>query len=271
MSPNLSQFASKLLPLVSKGVGLSAGVTMLLSSSGAFALSASSAGVPDVVVPTQQIPGTTAPNTTTPIPTNNPVNTTSSDIRFTCDYVNGNYQVMYHPESQPGQAFPWARPTDMGDGWTPLRRCQAIAERLEQYRSAGLQQMNTSVANGYNIVCVTTDKVPGCRIVFTVPPGQDPVATRDRVFQSLTVADSGQTPDVVNTFTGNGNILNQLLGRGGSSQHRVITSSQSHSRGPINLQQFLDSNDGGTGARLQGGGISQPAPSTSGHHLLNIR
>jgi hypothetical protein len=251
---------------------------MLLSSSGAFALSPSSAvnqqnqvqliaqSVPDVVVPTTQIPATTAPNTTTPIPTNNPVNTTSSDIRFTCDYVNGNYQVMYHPESQPGQEFPWARPTDMGDGWTPLRRCQAIAQRLEQYRPDGLEQMNTSVENGYNIVCVTTDKVPGCRIVFTVPPGQDPVSTRDRVFQSLTVADSGQTPDVVNTFTGSGNILNQLLGRSGSSQ-RVITSSPSHSRGPINLQQFLDPNDGGTGARLQGGGISQPAPSTSGHQL----
>lgn len=72
--------------------------------------------------------------------------------------------------------------------------------------------MQTGVENGYNTVCVTTDNVPSCRIVFTVPSGQDPMATRDSVFQNLAIADSGQQTAGVFTLRSNpnGQILNQL-------------------------------------------------------------
>jgi len=169
--------------------------------------------------------------------------------------VNGQYTVMYFPESQPGQSYAWATPGAMGGGWSSDRRCNEISRRLESYRPDGLVEMQTAVENGYNTICVTTEKAAGCRIVLTVPRGQDPMATRDRVFQNLTVADSGQQTQGVNTYTGSGsrnsgavgdliNLGNQVLGSGGS---RSLASS-----GNINLRPFLDRADGGTGAMLRG-------------------
>ncbi|WP_228053265.1 COP23 domain-containing protein [Nodosilinea sp. LEGE 07298] len=171
--------------------------------------------------------------------------------RFTCQLQNGEYTVMYSPTSQTGQAYPWAVPEDMGSAWPAERRCATISDRLEQYRPDGLLALETAVENGYNTVCVTTEAVPGCRIVFTVPSGQDAAITRDRVFDNLTIADRGDQTQGVTTFTGgNSDILGQIgnvLGLPGG------TSPSSRTSG-INLKPFLDPTDGGTGARLNGGG-----------------
>lgn len=175
--------------------------------------------------------------------------------RFTCQVNSGQYTVMYAPTSQPGQAYPWAVPQDLGSAWPAERRCQEISARLERYRPDGLLALETSMENGYNIVCVTTETVPGCRIVFTVPPGQDATLTRDRVFDNLTIADRGDQTQGVNTFAnGGGTTLEQIgniLGLPGSTQR------PSNSQG-INLKPFLDPVDGGTGARLSGGSAGRP-------------
>lgn len=172
----------------------------------------------------------------------------TSGTRFSCQQQNGEYTVMYAPESQPGQLYPWATPTLLGGGWTPERRCAEISRRLEQYRPDGLLQLQTGVENGYNTVCVTTQQVSSCRIVLTVPPGQDPLATRDRVFENIAVADSGQTTDAVTTFSeGSDDILGQIgnvLGIPGSDRSRRPAAS-------INLRPFLDRADGGTGTQLR--------------------
>jgi hypothetical protein len=180
----------------------------------------------------------------------------NDDPRFTCNLDNGKYTVMYHPESQPTEAYPWAIPSQMGGGWDPQRRCEVISSRLEQYRPDGLVELTTSKMNGYDILCVTTDANPECRIVLTVPVGQDPIATRDEVFDALTVADSGQQTQGVYTFTegdnplnnslegilnGDLSILNQTLG--GNSNLRL-------SGNGIYLKPFLAPQDGGTGAYL---------------------
>lgn len=236
-----------------KSLGLSAGIGCLLASSGAIAFLhpavAQSTPTPkDVEVETQT--GGTSPTNSG---SGNGGTVNNSNVRFGCQQINGEYTVVYYPKSQPGQAYPWAIPSNMGAGWTPERRCNEIARRLEVYRPEGLQEMQTSIENNYNIVCVTTQKNPNtCQIVFTVPPGQDPQSTRDRVFQNLTVADSGQTTQGVNTFTGNGresDVLNRVLGNIGLSS---LGNNRSFTNG-INLRPFLDSADGGTGARLTGG------------------
>lgn len=175
--------------------------------------------------------------------------------RFACQIHNGQPTVMYAPSSQPDQMYPWAVPQDMGSAWPAARRCEAISARLESYRPDGLLTLDTSVENGYNTVCVTTEAVSSCRIVFTVPPGQDPTLTRNRVFENLTIADQGQATEGVTTFTGgSGGILGQIgeilgqpsLGSGGLG-------SPTTTMGPINLRPFLAPSDGGTGARLTGG------------------
>jgi hypothetical protein len=182
----------------------------------------------------------------------------TSGTRFACQYTDGQYTVMYYPQSQPGQAYAWATPTELGGGWTEERRCNEISRRLEFYRPDGLLEMQTGIENGYNTICVTTQQNASCRIVLTVPPGQDPLVTRDRVFENLAVADRGQQTDSVTTFTGGDDgILNRI----GEALNIDLPGGRSNSSAnSINLRPFLDQADGGTGARLQGGVPAQSSP-----------
>jgi Circadian oscillating protein COP23 len=176
-------------------------------------------------------------------------NVANGTSRFACETANGQQTVVYRPQSRPGEAYPWAIPSDMGSSWNSPRRCGEISRRLETYRPDGLQELRIGVENRYNIVCVTTEKNPACRIVFTVPSNQDPVAVRDRVFRNLTLADSGQRTEGVNTFAGgNDNPLDSLFGKRPSQQARNV-SRKSPGQG-INLKPFLSQEDGGTANQI---------------------
>jgi hypothetical protein len=144
----------------------------------------------------------------------------------------------------------------MGSAWDSQRRCNEIGRRLESYRPDGLQELRIGVENRYNVVCVTTEKNSACRIVFTVPSNQDPVTVRDRVFRNLTLADSGQQTQGVNTFTaGNDNLLDGVLGR----QARSVRTSNRYSRSQgIDLKPFLSQEDGGTANNI-GNPVQVPA------------
>ena len=180
-----------------------------------------------------------------------PTSISSADTRFTCQLVNNEYTVMYSPESQPNQAYPWAIPSELGGGWTPKKRCDAITSRFETYRQDGLLELSTGVENGYDTICVTTQLDPtDCRLILTVPPGQDPKLTRDLIFDNLLVADDGQQTQGVYTFgdsQSGGNILDEV-GKviGGNSGNNASRRSPKN----INLKPFLDPADGGTGQRL---------------------
>lgn len=187
--------------------------------------------------------------TTTSESTSSPV---TSATRFTCENYNGEYTVMYQPETQPGQYFAWATPKKMGGGWDPIKRCNKIAERLERYRPDGLTEMRTSALNGYNVLCVTSQADPSCRLVLTVPPEQDPYQVRNNVFQNLISADSGQQTTGVSTYSANSGDLENIakLGRsllGGNKKQNLA------SQKTINLQPFLDRKDGGSGSQLKKG------------------
>lgn len=186
-------------------------------------------------------------------PQSTTITTPPSDARFSCEVNGGDYTVMYRPQSQPGQAYAWAQPTALGGGWSADRRCAEISRRLEFYRPDGLVEMRTSVENGYDIICVTTEADPTCRIVLTVPPGQDPIITRDRVFGNLTTADSGQQTQAVTTFdgSGDGDILNQIGDVIGVDLSSMRGNNRRATRsGAIDLRPFLDPADGGTGEQL---------------------
>lgn len=179
----------------------------------------------------------------------------NADTRFTCEQVNGEYTVMYYPESQPDEAYPWAIPTQLGGGWTPERRCDEITARFESYRQDGLLELTTGVENGYDTICVTTQLDPtDCRIVLTVPPGQDPQLTRDLIFDNLLVADDGGSTQGVYTFgdsQSGGDILGEL---GNVINGKDSTSSPDN----IDLRPFLDPADGGTGELLRNSAAPQP-------------
>lgn len=171
--------------------------------------------------------------------------------RFVCEMNGGEYTVMYYPESQPEASYAWATPGDMGGGWTAERRCNEISRRLEFYRPDGLVELQTSVENSYDIVCVTTEDDPSCRIVFTVPPGQDATQTRDRVFDNIASANSGESTQTVYTFqdAGDRDILNQV----GEALDVELPQlgSPGTARSGLYLKPFLDRMDRGTGEYLQ--------------------
>jgi hypothetical protein len=238
MSFNLYSPATRLLNLAAKGIGLSAGVAFLLSGSGVLAQVTTGGDIQVDTLPTSGSTTTTGGTVTT-----------NSDTRFSCQLNNGVYTVMYHPEDQT-RPYAWATPKALGGGWTAEKRCNAISDRLEAYRPDGLVDLRTSVQNGYNTICALTDRNSACRIVFTVPPGQDAETTLASVFENLTLADSGQTTNGVNTFTNRGNgldLLNGLLGRGTSGQVRSTAKTRVSN---IYLKPFLSVKDGGTATRL---------------------
>ncbi len=185
--------------------------------------------------------------------------------RFTCEIQDGEYTVMYRPKSEPGQAYPWAVPTAMGGGWTPELRCETISARLEEYRPDGLVELRTDVENGYDTICATTEEnLDDCRIVFTVPLGQDPVATRDAVFSNITLADAGSNTNAVNTLVGGTRLPDTDLSDSGLLGSEDINSAifgtveeilGSRSPRPtsnaIYLKPYLDASDGGTGLHLR--------------------
>lgn len=239
--------SSKLLRFISLG---SLGLSLCLGNSAAMAQFDSTGD--GVVVPTVPSGGTSAPvpiDTSTGIP---PSPSADGTTRFTCQTYNGQYTVMYQPQTQPGQFFPWAAPAALGGGWDTQRRCATIASRLELYRPDGLQELQTSVENNENIVCVTTEANSTCRIVLTVPRGKDPFVIRNSIFQNLTTADNGQQTTAVNTYGDRSNGANELYNLGrtllGGGNNRV-----SSSKGGINLKPFLDRKDGGTGNNLRSG------------------
>lgn len=216
---------------VRKLVGLSVSLGILLSSSMAFA---------QTQVPTEEdnnnTGGNTGGDTTLPI----------ADVtRFSCQQSpEGQPTVMYQPDSQPDQLYAWATPRQMGGGWTPQRRCEEIARRLELYRADGLRELRTGRENGMDTVCATTDDNPACRIVFTVPPGQDAFVTRNEVFQNLLTADSGQSTLPVYTFTSRGSGLLNLTPS--LSRKKPSASTIRNNKAPINVKRFLSPKDGGT-------------------------
>jgi hypothetical protein len=179
----------------------------------------------------------------------------NTDTRFNCEFVNGEYTVMYYPESRPDQGYAWAIPSALGGGWTPEKRCDAITTRFESYREDGLLELTTGEENGYDTICVTTQVDPrDCRLVLTVPPGQDPQLTRDLIFDNLLVADDGGSTQGVYTFgdrQGGGDILSEITNVLNGGSGKQSSNSQKSSPENINLRPFLDTADGGTGENLK--------------------
>ncbi len=273
MARQLFDFRLRQPAILLKTLGLAAGVALLIGGGSAVA-GTNTQGMTEtnrlialdpeparVRIPDPQ----TNPEASDP----DPETRTANGERFTCQSFNDQYTVMYHPQSQPGQAYAWATPTQLGGGWTPQLRCEEISRRLEAYRPDGLEELRTSVENNYDIICVTTQKNSDCRIVMTVPPGEDPELVRDRVFRNLTVADSGQNTQPVTTLVSNGqgDPLMEIV-EWGRSVLGDEPSSSNYS-GDIDLRPFLDRADGGTGARLVGGGAVQPNPRLNPENFRN--
>lgn len=198
-----------------------------------------------------------------------------NQTRFVCELVSNQSTVTYRPVDRPGDRYAWAVPGTMGSNWNATKRCAEIARRLEEYRRDGLKELRTDVKNQYNTVCVTTEKNDECRLVFTIPQGQDAIATRDSVFRNLTMADSGQATTGVNTFAEGNNNLGNMLGNvlPGINTGGIGTPNPApgiKNKDSIDLRPFLSIKDGGTATRLRAP-VTTPAPASKDLKQLDPR
>jgi hypothetical protein len=268
LSKSMKSFQFNLTSLIQTASYLSA-IAFFSGSNSAFAVPildaiAQNGQPPEVIIDGNGNSSSSSSSSTT---TTTTTTNRTGDTRFSCEIVNGEYTVMYYPESQPNRGYPWAIPGQLGNGWSPEKRCNEITRRFESYRQDGLLEMSTDVQNNYDVICVTTQVDPtDCRIVLTVPPGQDPQLTRNLIFENLLVADDGGQTQGVYTYGGNQSqtdILNEVGkvvgvdGLGGGSANNQ------NADGDIDLRPFLDPADGGTGTQLTNAGSAQPQPANN--------
>jgi hypothetical protein len=107
----------------------------------------------------------------------------------------------------------WVSNEFSADGWTPMRRCTAVSERLMVNRES-LRYLTTGVMNGMNVICTAVSKGADCdQLVYTLKAGQNPGATLRRLFDVRTRATSALNETNSGTYVD----INKLLGFGDST------------------------------------------------------
>jgi len=104
---------------------------------------------------------------------------------FKCDIDSGVPTTMYL--NSQGTKEPWIQWVSdhfSGASWTPLSRCKAVSERLEEYRREGkLKYVTLGMENQQRVICVASyDDGPCEGTIYTLKPGQDGVAALNNLF-----------------------------------------------------------------------------------------
>ena len=104
---------------------------------------------------------------------------------FKCDTSSSIPTTMYH-NAQGGKEpwIKWVSEHYSSANWTPLSRCQAVSERLEEYRRNGkLKYVTLGMQNNQQVICVASrDNGPCEGIIYTLRPGQDGIAALNNLF-----------------------------------------------------------------------------------------
>lgn len=107
----------------------------------------------------------------------------------------------------------WVSNEFSSDGWTPIRRCMAVSDRLTANKE-NLRYLTTGVMNGMNVICTAVSKGADCdQLIYTLKAGQNPSATLRRLFNVRTRATSALTETNEGTYVD----VNKLLGLGDST------------------------------------------------------
>jgi len=113
-------------------------------------------------------------------------NTSTTNTKgFKCDTSESIPTTMYH--NSQGVKEPWIKWISehfSDSNWSPVSRCQAVSERLEEYRLNGkLKYVTLGTQNQQQIICVASyDNGPCEGIVYTLKPGQDGIAALNNLF-----------------------------------------------------------------------------------------
>lgn len=104
---------------------------------------------------------------------------------FKCDVSDAIPTTIYY--NSQGAKEPWIKWVSehfSGANWSPLSRCQAVSDRLEEYRLDGkLKYVTLGMQNQQQIICVASyDNGPCEGLVYTLKPGQDGIAALNNLF-----------------------------------------------------------------------------------------
>ncbi len=77
----------------------------------------------------------------------------------------------------------WVSEDFSSDGWTPLRRCQAVSARFYEAKE-NLRYLTTGVINGMNTIC-TALTIPGScdKLIYTLKNNQSPTKTLSKLIR----------------------------------------------------------------------------------------
>ena len=104
---------------------------------------------------------------------------------FHCNVDSGVPTTIY--QNSQGGSEPWIKWVSnyfSDANWTPFARCQAVSERLEQYRQEGkLRYVTLGVENDQQVICVASQDDGPCEgTIYTLKPGQDGIAALNNLF-----------------------------------------------------------------------------------------
>jgi hypothetical protein len=113
---------------------------------------------------------------------------------FICAVDQKGVPSTYYNSSQgPIPVFKWQN-TSFPPPYTPMRRCQEVTQRLNNYKAQGMKLKNfqSGRLNGENVVCLGSCASNGSNLLFTLIRGQNP----RQVLQALTASSRGASGPV---------------------------------------------------------------------------
>ena len=153
------------------------------------------------------------------------------NARFSCqqrpDTQRGGdvWTIMYRHDK--GQQSWLKIVTTFGGGYTPLKRCEEISQRLEIYRKDGLTKLDyrgdSNTPNQY-VICAKTKQIENCSLLVTLKAGSPTEAHK-------------AVQDMTENLRNGGNAVYQ------NSDGKLATSKFSPSSPEIDLTPFLAEED----------------------------
>ena len=99
--------------------------------------------------------------------------------RFSCGQSGGVPATMAKTSRGLIPVIKWTSSHFSNSGYSPLRRCQLVSDKFQQYYATGeLNYLTTGRVNSQNVVCVTKARLGACNgVLFTLKPGSNPGRT----------------------------------------------------------------------------------------------
>lgn len=109
--------------------------------------------------------------------------------KYNCVERNGNPTTLVETERGIIELIVWKSDFFQNSGWNPLKRCQEVTTRFQEFSEAGeLKYVTTGQINGSNVICVANLSNPKenvCKnngLLITLEPNDNPQQVKNDLF-----------------------------------------------------------------------------------------